>query len=165
MNKQTRKPIPRIFLSRRHADDSIAKIIALTLPFDWQIIVDELDSGLGKPIKEKILALVEQSTHMIVIWSETSRGSPWVNQEIGAALHKDIPVIPFIQRGMKLEAMLEGFEGVIYDSVNPAEGIRELINKLEQQLEHQGYQRLDRDSAMERLDKAWSTYQNWENAK
>jgi hypothetical protein len=152
----------KIFISRRHADEPIAKILALILPLDCQLIVDELEPGLGKSIKGKILSLIEQSTHMIVIWSEASRSSPWVNQEIGAALHKGIPVIPLIQHDIPTEAMLEGIEGVIYDPKNELDGIIKLIDKLGEQLKKEGYPLLDKYSAKQRLVKTWDLYQKWQ---
>jgi len=150
---------PRIFISRRHGDDPIAKIMFITLPSDCKVLVDELEPGLGKPIREKILRLIAQSTHMIVVWSEASRNSPWINQEIGAACQRGIPVIPLIQRGIPLEAMLEGMEGVLYSPDNWFDGIKTLIEKLEVQLKNDGYEVFDKATAVQRLKGALETYQ------
>ena len=97
---------PNIFLSQRPFD-SIAKIISPTLPVNWQIVIENPDLESERPLRDKVLNFVEQSTHFIVIWSQESRISSLVNQEIGVALHKRIPVIALVERGVTLEAILE----------------------------------------------------------
>ena len=80
---------------------------------------------------------------MIVIWSDTTRSNPWVNQEIGAAFYKGMPILPLIQEGIPLEGMLEGLEGVAYNPRHPEDGIKKLVASLQKWLEEDGYQLLD----------------------
>ncbi len=153
---------PMIFLSRRREEDPIAKMLLMALPRDWSVWIDELELGLGKLNKEKIIAGVSESTHMIVVWSEDASANAWVNQEVGAALQKGIPVLPIIQRGSCLKGMLEGIEGVYYDPKLPYPGVKEFVEKLEDQLKKDGYKSFDMAKVEKRLKELWEAFEQWQ---
>lgn len=155
------KQTPKIFVSCRHPFDYVANMITLALPADWQTTIDLYKPDPEKLFKGNILNLIDQSTHFIAIWSRENRRNPLINQEIGAAIYKGIPLMILLERRMRLEAMLKDSEGTVYDANDPLEGIISLIDKLDQNLIMGGYDNIDRISALRKLNTAWQIYQHW----
>lgn len=84
----------------------------------------------GLPLSVKIHSLIESSDIFLVIWSENSRKSIWVNQEISIARSQEIRIIPFKQAGIKTEALLQGLKYIEYDLKDPEHGLKKLRDSL-----------------------------------
>lgn len=71
----------------------------------------------GATLSAKIMTAVAESVAMIVLLTESARSSPYVQQEIGMALHASMPVIALVDQSVEMSdlAMLEGVEHIAFD--------------------------------------------------
>jgi len=86
----------------------------------------------GMPIATKIREAIVQADVMAVLLTKHSKGSEWINHEIGAAhaLHKR--VIPIMVAGAQLPPLLIGVEALMLDPSDPGGSIARTADYLKQ---------------------------------
>ena len=82
------------------------------------------------PLSVKIYSSIEMSDIFLVIWSENSRKSVWVNQEISIARSQGRRIIPFKQVGVKTGGLLAGLEYIEFNPEDPDKGLKKLRDTL-----------------------------------
>lgn len=134
----------RIFVSHSSRD------IALVAPLEAQakamaieVYLHEHDAQPGTALATKLLAALAGCDALLVLITKNSIGSPYVHQEIGAALGRGIPIIPLVENEIPGEqlAMLQGIEYIEYDPFDTESALRQLtvhlhrtqITRLQQQ--------------------------------
>lgn len=91
--------------------------------------IADFDAPLGKALSDEIRKAIEESELFLVFITHHSKRSLWVNQEIGYALGKGIPVIPLKKGKTAIKGLLEAAKYVpIY--ANPLETVNELFKRL-----------------------------------
>jgi hypothetical protein len=83
------------------------------------------DPHPGRPLPPKIMRAIQNSLAFVVILTEESMASPYVQQEIGHAVGR-VPVVPLAVSGMRSTALLAGAELVPWSEASLA-SIGELI--------------------------------------
>ncbi len=99
----------RCFLSFRFNDAS--ELLALRVQkFLALVDVDVLTGATYEPrqVTEKVLSRLREPLDFIVILVTADGESMWTRDEIGAALHAGIALVPLVERGAKLEPGLFG---------------------------------------------------------
>lgn len=102
----------QVFVSHAPSDLDLVQDLFSTvqnLPIDVHIALEAIESGRGRQDLEGRLA---NSDILVVALSEAGAASRWVNQEIGYAVAKGIPILPLYADGVEPEGYLEGHEGV-----------------------------------------------------
>ena len=94
-----------------------------------KIFVADKDVPVGKPLPEEIKRAIEESELFIVFLTTNSVKSPWVNQEIGYALGKGIPVIPIKQGRVRVKGLIETAKYVRLCD-NPLDTVHEIFSRL-----------------------------------
>lgn len=90
----------------------------------------ERDLQPGRPLSEKILARIEESDLVAVVWTRAGASSTYVNQEIGAAKAAGKLVVPIVEKGVRPGAMLEGIERVEFERDKPETALESLESYL-----------------------------------
>lgn len=143
MFKSQKKYENIIFISYNIQDSDVAdKISEMIKSIDMTSIdiyrYNEHNEG-GRNSVDKIKKAIKNSNAMVVLLTDKSINSSYINQEIGFAICKGKPVIPFVQSDIpnlkeNLEeylGMLIGIERIHFDIKNPKKGLEELRNSLD----------------------------------
>jgi hypothetical protein len=91
--------------------------------------VADRDAPLGQALPAIIMRAIEESDLFLVFLTKNSRKSPWVNQEIGYALGRDIPVIPLKKGRIEFKGLVESAKYVKMQD-NPLDTTREVFARL-----------------------------------
>jgi hypothetical protein len=99
----------------------------------------EHDPQPGKQLAEKVKRNIGRCNALVVLLTENSVSSSYVQQEIGWALAKGKLVIPLFQSGIPSTelAMLQGVEYIEFDFHNPRPGKESLAGELQRLAKHQ----------------------------
>ena len=87
----------RVFLSHSSHDIVLARLIVHILEERGIVCFhSERDIRVGEEFDSKLVHQIHQSALVLVVWSAHAAASCWVNQEIGIALAKQVPVWPMV---------------------------------------------------------------------
>ena len=115
--------------STKDIGDAIGEICKIFEECKIRSFFADRDAPLGESLPDAIKKAIEASQLFLVFITRHSRKSPWVNQEIGYALGKEIPVIP-IEKGMiKVKGLIESAKYVQMRD-NPFSTVREIFSRL-----------------------------------
>lgn len=123
-----------IFLSHNEADKHWVKQISQNAKtIGVNVYMYEHDSQPGISIAPKIQDAINNSQALVVLLTNNSQFSPYVQQEIGYAQAKGKLVIPLVQPGVSLKclAMLEGKEYIKFDPISPEGALSHLLAYLQ----------------------------------
>ena len=129
--KEVRAKVYKIFLSHSSYDRLWVDRIANGAKNNGiEVYLYEHDPQPGTAIADKIERNIRGSDALVVLLTQNSRYSPYVQQEIGFAKASGKQVIPLVQSGVGREslAMLEGTEYIPFDLYNPEEAVSKLLS-------------------------------------
>lgn len=97
-----------------------------------EVYVHEDHPEPGTNLTEKLAQAIATSDAVLVLLTANAVPSPFVNQEIGVAIGKRIPVIPLVEAGMPPGhlAMLQGLEYIPFQADRPHEAIAAIADRL-----------------------------------
>ena len=124
----------RIFLSHSGRDSSWVKWIRFhAINIGIEVYLYEYDSQPGSILAEKIKNAIQNSDALVVLLTQNSLISTYVHQEIGFAEACKKLIIPLVQPGISNDrlAMLQGREYILFDFLNPEDGLLSLLNYLQ----------------------------------
>jgi len=84
----------------------------------------------GEKLDEKIINNIKSSTFFLLLYTKDAETSPWVNHELGIAVSMKKKIIPIIEEGVTLPAILNGIEYVKLDSISPETCIQSVCDYL-----------------------------------
>jgi hypothetical protein len=116
--------------STKDVSDDVGEICEIFEKCRIQSFIADRDAPLGNPLPQEIKKAIEESELFLVFLTTNSRKSPWVNQEIGYALGKEIPVIPLKKRRIKVKGLIESAKYVQMRD-NPLDTVKEIFSRLE----------------------------------
>jgi hypothetical protein len=92
----------------------------------------EHDVQAGRVLADKIEAAIDASAAVVVLITDNSVNSQYVQQEIGYARKAKKLIIPVVQKGISGEqlGMLQGIEYIAFDFESPHEGHAQLTAAL-----------------------------------
>lgn len=116
-----------VFISHTKADIGIVKSLYSTLKQSGiNVYVAEFHPDPGKRLSEKISENIESSDCVLVLLTQESVRSTWVQQEIGIAERANKLIIPVVERGVRVSGILEGREYIKFDKENPWNTIEDI---------------------------------------
>jgi hypothetical protein len=90
-----KRKVPSVFVSYHYANKEIAKRIAKELEgISNHVWIDDSEIMVGDSIKEKIEAGLKNSDYFLILLSDESSKSPWVNAEVTKALSMGKLILP-----------------------------------------------------------------------
>lgn len=128
----------RVFVS--HAPENLETVQELVssvrnLPIDVALAVEEVEPGRAR---RNLEGQLRNSDLVVVVLTDESADDYWVNQELGYAVAKGLPIIPVVEDTAYLRGYLEGNEGVEYDPGNPEVTVFNLLSRMRSELEPVG---------------------------
>ena len=114
---------PRFFLSHSMLDASeVEKLRETIVGLGVSVYLAENDPQPGVNLATKVIAEIKTSDAVIVLLAEGGASSPWVQQEIGAAMAAGKLIVPVVQAGIDVKmAGLAGLECITVDFASPGE--------------------------------------------
>lgn len=112
----------RVFLSHSSKDEELVSEIKNSLHMlDCDVYLAIHDPRPGQYLSEKIQQEIRSCDIFIVLITQHSINSRYVQQEIGVALGEKKTIVPIVLRGVEKEqlAMLEGKEYILFDPQDP----------------------------------------------
>lgn len=108
-----------------------------------RVYLAEEDVQLGTLVTGKVQAAIRRSDAVVVLITQQSETSAWVNHEIGYAL-RDKLVIPLVEVGVDMSrfGMLAGYEYARFEPANPTAAILALNELVLQKAGHKDMQQL-----------------------
>jgi hypothetical protein len=84
-------PTPKVFVSHSSADKAFVRILVSDLKDNGvDVWFDEMTLAVGDSIVSRISDAIRDTNYLIVVLSQNSVKSPWVNQELNAALMRQL---------------------------------------------------------------------------
>jgi len=119
-----------------HAPDDLELVQELfstvkNFPFGVHIAMEEVESGRSRKRLEGRLANCDV---MVAVLTDESATSQWLNQDIGYAVAKGIPVIPMQDHKQHRGGFIGDVDGVKIDRQNPSFTIFNLLSRLRSEL-------------------------------
>lgn len=128
----------RIYVAHETGDLGLVQDLFSTVknfPFDVHIALEEVES---RQSRSRLQGRLANSTVAIPVLTDQSADSPWVNQEIGYAQAKGIPLLPLYEDESHLSGFISDVEGVSIDRQDPTVTIFNLLSRLRSLLEPLG---------------------------
>jgi len=129
----------KVFISySREHDKIVAGLISHVLTCQGFKTLFDRRLYSGANIADHICKLISQSHAVVMILSQKSIDSPWINQELGYALALNKPIIQIpIERPIKPCGMFEGLNVFDYDTdwFNDENSIKQLTNHIHEAIE------------------------------
>ena len=128
----------RIYVSHATGDLELVQKLFATVknfPFDVHVALEEVES---RQSRARLQGRLANSTVAVPVLTDRSVNSPWVNQEIGYAQAKGIPLLPLYDEERHLNGFIGDVEGVAIDRGEPAVTIFNLLSRLRSLLEPLG---------------------------
>lgn len=124
---------PRFFLSHSMLDASeVEKLHETIAGLGVSVYLAENDPQPGVNLAAKVLAEIRASDAVVVLLAEGGASSPWVQQEIGAAMAEGKLVVPIVQAGIDVKmAGLAGLEYISVDFASPGDAAATVSAALE----------------------------------
>ena len=92
--------------------------------------VAEWDDRSGESLATKIENNISDCVCFVVLLTESSNSSSWVHEEIGFAQALKKPIIPVVERGVRIRGFLEGKEWIQFEKYNFDYTIYRIINRV-----------------------------------
>lgn len=125
----------QLFVSHAPADlEPVTEIMGpiRNLPFDVYVAVEEIEPGRSR---RNLKGRLSNSDLMLSFLTESSVDNHWVNQELGYATAKGIPVLPVVESERYQRGYSKEIEGVEFDRENPEVTVFNLLCRLRSELE------------------------------
>ncbi len=98
----------RVFLSYSREDSALMEVIHdhLSQELGCIPVVDQKNLVVGRPFDDRIRECIEQAHVFLPLLTQNSKSRPWVHQEIGYAMGKNVPILP-----LALDSLPDGMLG------------------------------------------------------
>lgn len=122
----------RIFISYATGDDDFVTQLldSLSKLVNVETCVPKLISPSSSNMSCKIKQNLDSSHAMIAMITFNSTNSMWLNQQIGYAFAKNIPIILIVEKGIDVQGFLENLDSITYHRGDFNRNIYEIICKM-----------------------------------
>ena len=105
----------RIFISYATGDENSVKEIYETLSRleDIEVYIPEHGQNIEN-VGQKIKESLDRSNLVIVLITFNSTNTMWLNQEIGYASGKNMPILSIVEKGIDVEGFLKGQSHIVF---------------------------------------------------
>jgi len=115
--------------STKDLKDDVGEVGKILDTCKIQNFVADRDAPVGKCLPDEVKKAIIESEVFLVFLTKNSKSSPWVNQEIGYALGRDLPVIPLRKGKVVIKGLIESTKYVQIQE-NPLKTMTEVFSKL-----------------------------------
>jgi hypothetical protein len=116
-----------IFLSHSEQDEELIEKIDKSLTsINFDVYVEEYERNFGTDVVESVCEAIDSSNYFMVILTDKSIISQWVNQEIGYAYANEKNIIPVYVGKIKLRGMITTIKGIKVKEYN----INDVVSKI-----------------------------------
>ncbi|AGN02060.1 hypothetical protein L593_10575 [Salinarchaeum sp. Harcht-Bsk1] len=125
----------RVFVSHATADLDVAQNLCSSirnLPLTVALAGEEVQPGR---VRRNLEGQLRNSDLAIALLTDEGAADYWVNQELGYAVAKGLPIIPIVEDDAYLRGYVEGTDGVQYDAENPEVTVFNLLSRVRSELE------------------------------
>lgn len=122
----------RIFVAYATGDENGAKEIygVLSRLQGIEAYIPEWIGVAGKTQAQKIIECLESASLAIILITFNSTNTMWLNQEIGYACARNIPVVLVVEKGLDLKGFLEGRPYITFQRGNFKINIHQVVAKI-----------------------------------
>lgn len=107
-------PQYRVFVSHSHDDQDKFQVLKTALEARGLCVLSDRNIGAGTPFTDAIKGLITHAHLFIPLITKNAQNKPWVHQETGFAMARNIPILPIVLKdaGMPTEmiAQLQAIE-------------------------------------------------------
>lgn len=124
----------QIYVSHAPTDLELVQELFSTVknfPFGVHIALEEIESGQAR---DRLKGRLANSDVVVAVLTETAATSKWVNQEIGYAVAKGIPVLPLYEEEAHAGGFISDLEGVTIDRKDLVATVFNLLSRLRTEL-------------------------------
>lgn len=124
----------QVFVSHVPADlETVQELFASirNMPFGVYIAMEEVEPGRSR---HNLEGRIRNSDVLVAVLTERAATNQWVNQEIGYAVAKGIPVVPLYGNPSYRGGYVDRVEGVAIDRNNPEATVFNLLSRLRAEL-------------------------------
>lgn len=124
----------QLFVSHAPEDLELVQNLFSTVknfPFGVHVALEEVESGRSRARLEGRLA---NSDVVVAVLTDRSTGNRWIDQEVGYAIAKGIPVLPLYDDEAKRGGYVSDVEGVAIDRENLSVTVFNLLCRLRSEL-------------------------------
>lgn len=128
----------RVFVSHATEDLEVVQNLLSSvrnLPLTLALAGEEVEPGRAR---RNLEGQLRNSTLVIAMLTDRAADDYWVNQELGYAVAKGLPIIPLVEDQDYVRGYVEGTDGVRYDPENPEVTVFNLLSRLRSELEPVG---------------------------
>ena len=124
--------VHKIFISYATGDESHVKELhdELLKLKKVDVYIPEWDCVVDVSYESKVKEGIDSCNAMIVLLTYNSTNTIWLNQEIGYATARNIPIIPIIEQGIDVLGFLEGKDYFIFKRADFGYNIQQVITRL-----------------------------------
>ena len=120
----------RIFISYATGDETYVKELYDSLSKLENIEVYIPEWVQKKDVFNQVREGLDTSKAVIVLMTFNSTNTMWLNQEIGYATAKNIPIIPIIEEGIDVKGFLEGKDYFVFNRGDFSYNVQQVITRL-----------------------------------
>src|SRR5579872_5267060 len=123
----------KIFISYATGDESHIKELyeSLSKSMKVDVYIPEWDHVVDVSYESKIKEGINSCSAVIVLLTYNSTNTIWLNQVIGYATAKNIPIIPIIEQGIDVVGFLEGKNYFIFRRTDFDYNIQQVLTRLQ----------------------------------
>ena len=125
----------QVFVSHAPGDlDLVGELFTpiRNLPVDFYLAVEEIEPGRSR---QNLEGRLSNADLLVSVLTPTSIEDHWVNQELGYATAKGVPILPLVHADVRQRGYAEQVEGVELDPESPTTTIFNLLSRLRSELE------------------------------
>jgi len=124
--------VQKIFISYATGDESHVKELydELLKLGKVDVYIPEWDGNADVSFKFKVKEGINSCSAMVVLLTYNSTNTMWLNQEIGYATAKNIPIIPIIEQGISISGFLEGKDYFIFRRSDFGYNVQQVLTRL-----------------------------------
>jgi len=124
----------RVFVSHAPGDVDVVESLfrsVRNLPFDVHVAAEEVEPGRSR---EHLKGRLNECDVTVVVVTEAAASNQWINQEIGYAVARGVPIVPVFERQGDLGGYLRGIDGVALDRESMDATVFNLLSRLRSEL-------------------------------
>ena len=124
----------QVFVSHAPADlETVQELFTSirNMPFGVYIAMEEVEPGRSR---HNLEGRIRNSDVLVAVLTERAATNQWVNQEIGYAIAKGIPVVPLYEDPSSRGGYVDRVDGVAIDHDNPQATVFNLLSRLRAEL-------------------------------
>lgn len=122
----------RIFISFAAGDDDLVAQLndSISRLENVEVYIPDWIQVEGKNMDYKVKEGLDSSRALVVLITFNSTNTVWLNQQIGYAFAKNIPIILIVEKEINVKGFLEHSDFIMYTRGNPKRNVYQVISKL-----------------------------------